>query len=159
MAILPSCSKLKSTGLFQVKKFIWNLECDVVGPMLSLSRFFLNFQAGRPTTSMVHSSTGDFWTFLGTVLYPFLAIWRLISNFLFSNPPPAQTSVRAAALESSNLASSGNSERRYLFVFSPFAKYVSNAQCLIQNEKFCYGYFAFSLYQGENPTCSGKLNT
>lgn len=108
---------------------------------------------------MVHSSTGDFWTFLGTVLYPFLAIWRLISNFLFSNPPPAQTSVRAAALESSNLASSGNSERRYLFVFSPFAKYVSNAQCLIQNEKFCYGYFAFSLYQGENPTCSGKLNT
>ncbi|TKC53556.1 hypothetical protein EI555_015505 [Monodon monoceros] len=68
--------------------------------------------AGRPTTSMVHSSSGDFWTFLGTVLYPFLAIWRLISNFLFSNPPPAQTSVRAASLESSNLASSGNSEKR-----------------------------------------------
>ncbi|XP_023978040.1 UBX domain-containing protein 4 isoform X1 [Physeter macrocephalus] len=68
--------------------------------------------AGRPTTSMVHSSSGDFWTFLGTVLYPFLAIWRLISNFLFSNPPPAQTSVRAASLESSNLASSSNSEKR-----------------------------------------------
>ncbi|XP_068401302.1 UBX domain-containing protein 4 isoform X3 [Eschrichtius robustus] len=68
--------------------------------------------AGRPTTSMVHSSSGDFWTFLGTVLYPFLAIWRLISNFLFSHPPPAQTSVRAASLESSNLASSSNSEKR-----------------------------------------------
>ena len=68
--------------------------------------------AGRPTTSMVHSSSGDFWTFLGTVLYPFLAIWRLISNFLFGNPPPAQTSVRAASLESSNLASSSNSEKR-----------------------------------------------
>uniref|UniRef100_A0A8C0KUA2 UBX domain-containing protein 4 n=1 Tax=Canis lupus dingo TaxID=286419 RepID=A0A8C0KUA2_CANLU len=67
--------------------------------------------AGRPTTSMVHSSSGDFWTLLGTVLYPFLAIWRLISNFLFSNPP-AQTSVRAAAAESSNLASSSNSEKR-----------------------------------------------
>uniref|UniRef100_A0ABI7ZA53 UBX domain-containing protein 4 n=1 Tax=Felis catus TaxID=9685 RepID=A0ABI7ZA53_FELCA len=68
-------------------------------------------QAGRPTTSMVHSSSGDFWTLLGTVLYPFLAIWRLISNFLFSNPP-AQTSVRAAASEPSNLASSSNSEKR-----------------------------------------------
>ncbi|XP_039730494.1 UBX domain-containing protein 4 [Pteropus medius] len=68
--------------------------------------------AGRPTTSMVHSSSGDFWTLLGTVLYPFLAIWRLISNFLFSNPPPAQTSVRAASSESSTLASSSNSEKR-----------------------------------------------
>ncbi|KAM8787784.1 UBX domain-containing protein 4 [Rhynchonycteris naso] len=68
--------------------------------------------AGRPTTSMVHSSSGDFWTLLGTVLYPFLAIWRLISNFLFSNPPPAQTSVRAASSESSNPASSGSSEKR-----------------------------------------------
>lgn len=67
--------------------------------------------AGRPTTSVVHSSSGDFWTLLGTVLYPFLAIWRLISNFLFSNPPPAQTSVRASS-ESSNLASSSNSEKR-----------------------------------------------
>ncbi|XP_077603996.1 UBX domain-containing protein 4 isoform X2 [Crocuta crocuta] len=67
--------------------------------------------AGRPATSMVHSSSGDFWTLLGTVLYPFLAIWRLISNFLFSNPP-AQTSVRVAASEPSNLASSSNSEKR-----------------------------------------------
>ncbi|KAM7132712.1 LOW QUALITY PROTEIN: UBX domain-containing protein 4-like [Molossus nigricans] len=68
--------------------------------------------AKRPTTSMVHSSCGDFWTLLGTVLYPFLAIWRLVSNFLFSNPPPAQTSVRAASSESSNFASSSTSEKR-----------------------------------------------
>ena len=68
--------------------------------------------AGRPTTSMVHSSSGDFWTLLGTVLYPFLAIWRLISTFLFSNPPPAQNSVRAASLETSNLVSSNNSEKK-----------------------------------------------
>ncbi|KAI5186203.1 UBX domain-containing protein 4 isoform X1 [Manis pentadactyla] len=67
--------------------------------------------AGRQTTSMVHSSSGDFWTLLGTVLYPFLAIWRLISNFLFSNPP-AQTSARAASLEPANLASSSTSEKR-----------------------------------------------
>ncbi|KAM6177722.1 UBX domain-containing protein 4 [Rhynchocyon petersi] len=68
--------------------------------------------AGRPTTSMVHSSSGDIWTLLGTVLYPFLAIWRLISNFLFSTPPPVQTSVRAASSEPSNSASSSNSEKR-----------------------------------------------
>ncbi|XP_037379183.1 UBX domain-containing protein 4 isoform X2 [Talpa occidentalis] len=67
--------------------------------------------AGRPTTSIVHSSSGDIWTLLGTVLYPFLAIWRLISNFLFSNPP-AQTSVRATSSEPPNLASSSNSEKR-----------------------------------------------
>lgn len=68
--------------------------------------------AGRPATSIVHSSSGDIWTLLGTVLYPFLAIWRLISNFLFSNPPPAQTSARATSTEPSNSASSNKSEKR-----------------------------------------------
>ncbi|XP_037705250.1 UBX domain-containing protein 4 [Choloepus didactylus] len=68
--------------------------------------------AGRPTTSVVPSSSGDIWTLLGAVLYPFLAIWRLISNFLFSNPPPAQNSVRTASSEPSNPASSGNSGKR-----------------------------------------------
>ncbi|KAM5279843.1 UBX domain-containing protein 4 [Ctenodactylus gundi] len=68
--------------------------------------------AGRPTTSIVHSSSGDIWTLLGTVLYPFLAIWRLISNFLFSNPPPTQTSVRATSPEPSNSATSSKSEKR-----------------------------------------------
>ena len=68
--------------------------------------------AGRPATSIVHSSSGDIWTLLGTVLYPFLAIWRLISNFLFSNPPPAQTSARATSTEPSNSASSSKSEKR-----------------------------------------------
>jgi len=37
----------------------------------------------RPTTSMVYSSRGDFWTLWGTVLYPFLDIWRLTSNIFF----------------------------------------------------------------------------
>ncbi|KAL6083520.1 hypothetical protein STEG23_031424 [Scotinomys teguina] len=67
--------------------------------------------AGRPATSIVHSSSGDIWTLLGTVLYPFLAIWRLISNFLFSNPP-AQTSARATPPEPSNPVSSTKSEKR-----------------------------------------------
>jgi hypothetical protein len=49
---------------------------------------------------------------LGTVLYPFLAIWRLISNFLFSSPPPAQTSGRATSSEPLNPASSSKSEKR-----------------------------------------------
>nr|XP_048299716.1 UBX domain-containing protein 4 isoform X2 [Myodes glareolus] len=69
-------------------------------------------QAGRPATSIVHSSSRDIWTLLGTVLYPFLAIWRLISNFLFSNPPPAQTSARATSSEPSNPMSSSKSEKR-----------------------------------------------
>ncbi|XP_012369917.1 UBX domain-containing protein 4 [Octodon degus] len=68
--------------------------------------------AGRPATSLVHSSSGDIWTLLGTVLYPFLAIWRLISNFLFSTPPSTQTSVRTPSPEPSNLTSSGKSEKR-----------------------------------------------
>lgn len=68
--------------------------------------------AGRPTTSIVHPSSGDIWTLLGTVLYPFLAIWKLISNFLFSNPPPAQTSARAISTEPSNRAPSNKSEKR-----------------------------------------------
>lgn len=68
--------------------------------------------AGRPATSIVHSSSGDIWTLLGTVLYPFLAIWRLISNFLFSTPPPTQTSVRTPSPEPSNPASSSKSEKR-----------------------------------------------
>uniref|UniRef100_A0A8C5NYK7 UBX domain-containing protein 4 n=1 Tax=Jaculus jaculus TaxID=51337 RepID=A0A8C5NYK7_JACJA len=67
--------------------------------------------AGRPATSIVQSSSGDIWTLLGTVLYPFLAIWRLISNFLFSNPP-AQTPVRAASAEPSDPAASRKSEKR-----------------------------------------------
>nr|XP_042113986.1 UBX domain-containing protein 4 [Peromyscus maniculatus bairdii] len=67
--------------------------------------------AGRPATSIVHSSSRDLWTLLGTVLYPFLAIWRLISNFLFSNPP-AQRSARATPTEPSNPASSTKSEKR-----------------------------------------------
>ncbi|XP_008581811.1 PREDICTED: UBX domain-containing protein 4 [Galeopterus variegatus] len=68
--------------------------------------------AGRPSTSIIHSSSGDIWTLLGTVLYPFLAIWRLISNFLFSSPPPAQSSMRATSSELSNPGSSSKSEKR-----------------------------------------------
>ncbi|NXR01146.1 UBXN4 protein, partial [Sagittarius serpentarius] len=52
--------------------------------------------AGRPATSVVQASGGDLWKFLGTILYPLLAVWRFISNFLFTSPPPSQSGVRSA---------------------------------------------------------------
>ncbi|NWY48174.1 UBXN4 protein, partial [Sylvia atricapilla] len=52
--------------------------------------------AGRPATSVVRASGSDLWKFLGTILYPLLAVWRFISNFLFTSPPPSQPSVRSA---------------------------------------------------------------
>ncbi|KAM6332597.1 UBX domain-containing protein 4 isoform 1-T1 [Podargus strigoides] len=52
--------------------------------------------AGRPAASVVQASGGDLWKFLGTILYPLLAVWRLISNFLFTSPPPAQSAARSA---------------------------------------------------------------
>ncbi|KAF1606703.1 UBX domain-containing protein 4, partial [Eudyptes chrysolophus] len=52
--------------------------------------------AGRPATSVVQASGGDLWKFLGTILYPLLAVWRFISNFLFTSPPPSQSTVRSA---------------------------------------------------------------
>ncbi|NWS52844.1 UBXN4 protein, partial [Chunga burmeisteri] len=51
--------------------------------------------AGRPATSVVQASGGDLWKFLGTLLYPLLAVWRFISNFLFTSPPPSQSAVRS----------------------------------------------------------------
>ncbi|NXV99101.1 UBXN4 protein, partial [Fregetta grallaria] len=52
--------------------------------------------AGRPATSVVQASGGDLWKLLGTILYPLLAVWRFISNFLFTSPPPSQSAVRSA---------------------------------------------------------------
>ncbi|XP_005286822.3 UBX domain-containing protein 4 isoform X1 [Chrysemys picta bellii] len=51
--------------------------------------------AGRPATSVVQASGGDLWKFLGTILYPLIAGWRFISNFLFTSPPPSQPTARA----------------------------------------------------------------
>ncbi|NXG71471.1 UBXN4 protein, partial [Baryphthengus martii] len=52
--------------------------------------------AGRPATAVVQASGSDLWKFLGTILYPLLAVWRFISNFLFTSPPPSQSAVRSA---------------------------------------------------------------
>ncbi|KAJ8247118.1 hypothetical protein GJAV_G00258950 [Gymnothorax javanicus] len=53
-------------------------------------------QTGRPTNTVVQSSEGGgLWALLGTLLYPFLAVWRFIGSFIFSRPPPPSTSSRA----------------------------------------------------------------
>ncbi|NWZ00728.1 UBXN4 protein, partial [Loxia curvirostra] len=69
--------------------------------------------AGRPATSVVQASGSDLWKFLGTILYPLLAVWRFISNFLFTSPPPSQPSVRSAHQQdhSAPSTSSGNIEQ------------------------------------------------
>ncbi|XP_006275949.2 UBX domain-containing protein 4 [Alligator mississippiensis] len=67
--------------------------------------------AGRPATSVVQASGGDFWKFLGTILYPLIAVWRLISNFIFTSPPPSQSTVRTAhQQEHSNPSTSSSME-------------------------------------------------
>ncbi|NXT75158.1 UBXN4 protein, partial [Zapornia atra] len=68
--------------------------------------------AGRPATSVVQASGGDLWKFLGTILYPLLAVWRFISNFLFTSPPPPQSTVRSThQQEHSNPSASGSVEQ------------------------------------------------
>lgn len=68
--------------------------------------------AGRPARAVVQSSDGGVWGLLGTLLYPLLAVWRFISNFLFSSPPPAQHPERPtyAPQENTNPTSSNTSD-------------------------------------------------
>ncbi|NWV49109.1 UBXN4 protein, partial [Daphoenositta chrysoptera] len=67
---------------------------------------------GRPATSVVQASGSDLWKFLGTILYPLLAVWRFISNFLFTSPPPSQPSVRSAHQQDhSSPSTSGSMEQ------------------------------------------------
>ncbi|XP_062434542.1 UBX domain-containing protein 4 isoform X2 [Rhea pennata] len=65
--------------------------------------------AGRPATSVVQASGGDLWKFLGTILYPLLAVWRFISSFLFTSPPPSQSTARTAHQQEHSNPSASNS--------------------------------------------------
>ncbi|NWV14871.1 UBXN4 protein, partial [Ptilonorhynchus violaceus] len=65
--------------------------------------------AGRAATSVVQASGSDLWKFLGTILYPLLAVWRFISNFLFTSPPPSQPSVRSAHQQDHSTPSTSSS--------------------------------------------------
>ncbi|XP_044294111.1 UBX domain-containing protein 4 [Varanus komodoensis] len=66
--------------------------------------------AGRPATAVVQSSSGDFWKFLGTLLYPLIAVWRFISNFLFASTPPSQPTTRHHQQEHSETSASNTAE-------------------------------------------------
>ncbi|XP_044160097.1 UBX domain-containing protein 4 [Bufo gargarizans] len=69
--------------------------------------------AGRPAGAVVQSSSdGGAWGFLGTFLYPLLAVWRFLSSFLFSSPPPTQHTGRPGQTqqESDNSSASSSSE-------------------------------------------------
>ncbi|NXI38871.1 UBXN4 protein, partial [Galbula dea] len=64
---------------------------------------------GRPATSVVQASGSDLWKFLGTILYPLLAVWRFISNFLFTSPPPSQSALRSAHQQDNSSPSASSS--------------------------------------------------
>lgn len=68
--------------------------------------------AGRPANAVVQSSDGGVWGFLGTLLYPLLAVWRFLSSFLFSSPPPTPHTDRGVYTpqESSSSPASSSSE-------------------------------------------------
>ncbi|KAM3917145.1 UBX domain-containing protein 4 [Leptodactylus fuscus] len=68
--------------------------------------------AGRPARAVVQSSDGGVWGLLGTLLYPLLAVWRFLSSFLFSSPPPTQHNDRAGYTqpESTSTSAASSSE-------------------------------------------------
>uniref|UniRef100_A0A8C6XZV2 UBX domain-containing protein 4 n=1 Tax=Naja naja TaxID=35670 RepID=A0A8C6XZV2_NAJNA len=66
--------------------------------------------AGRPATAVVQSSNGDLWKFLGTILYPLIAVWRFISNFLFTSPPSSQPPARHHQQQHSNPSAPSTAE-------------------------------------------------
>ncbi|KAF7709907.1 hypothetical protein HF521_016757 [Silurus meridionalis] len=51
-------------------------------------------QSGRPANTVIQSSsTGGIWSFLGTIFYPLLAVWRFLSGILFTSPPPGASAA------------------------------------------------------------------
>ncbi|CAN2389018.1 UBX domain protein 4 [Pristimantis euphronides] len=66
--------------------------------------------AGRLALAVVQSSDGGVWGFLGTLFYPLLAVWRFLSSFLFSSPPPTQHADRGTPQERTNPAASSSTE-------------------------------------------------
>lgn len=73
-------------------------------------------QTGRSAHSVVHSSEGGLWALLGSLLYPLLAVWRFLSGFLFSSPPPAPAQRPSSAPGSApgSASSSGEPKRESL---------------------------------------------
>ncbi|XP_070770527.1 UBX domain-containing protein 4 isoform X2 [Enoplosus armatus] len=74
--------------------------------------------SSRPANAVVQSSGDGIWAFLGTLLYPLLAVWRFLSSFLFATPPPPGAASRGPAHQSNSYANStsasDNSKRETL---------------------------------------------
>ncbi|XP_069472642.1 UBX domain-containing protein 4 isoform X2 [Ambystoma mexicanum] len=67
--------------------------------------------AGRPSTAVVQSPGGGIWTFFGTILYPLMAVWTFLSNFLLGSAPPTQAATRSTyEQERSNPSTSNRTE-------------------------------------------------
>ncbi|XP_069011312.1 UBX domain-containing protein 4 isoform X2 [Embiotoca jacksoni] len=65
--------------------------------------------SGRPSNAVVQSSGGGMWAVLGTLLYPLLAVWKFISSFLFTAPPPSAAAPSRGSSQQSNSYSSSTS--------------------------------------------------
>ncbi|XP_077436528.1 UBX domain-containing protein 4 isoform X2 [Vanacampus margaritifer] len=64
---------------------------------------------GRPA-SIVVPSTGGIWAVLSTLFYPFLAVWRFLSSFIFPTPPQ-ETSRSSFPLSESHTSPATGSDQ------------------------------------------------
>ncbi|XP_063285426.1 UBX domain-containing protein 4 [Pelobates fuscus] len=87
-------------------------EKSLLSLELAPSAALVLLPARRSTRAVVSSSEGGVWNVLGTILYPLLAVWKFLSNFLFGSPPPSDTRDRAthSQQDSTNPSSASNSE-------------------------------------------------
>ncbi|KAG7503509.1 UBX domain-containing protein 4 isoform X1 [Solea senegalensis] len=67
--------------------------------------------SGRPTNTVIQSSGGGIWAILGTIIYPLLAVWRFLSSFLFTTPPPGPASQGPSQQSSSYTNPSSSSDK------------------------------------------------
>uniref|UniRef100_A0A8C4SJ74 UBX domain-containing protein 4 n=1 Tax=Erpetoichthys calabaricus TaxID=27687 RepID=A0A8C4SJ74_ERPCA len=65
-------------------------------------------QTGRPSTSVVQSSGGGIWVFLGTIIYPLLAVWKFITSFLLASTPSTVSSTRQTSQSTNSQAMASN---------------------------------------------------
>ncbi|KAM9347818.1 UBX domain-containing protein 4 isoform 2-T2 [Symphorus nematophorus] len=83
-----------------------DLNKTLVELELAPSASIVLLPSGRPGNAVVQSSGGGIWAVLGTLLYPLLAVWRFLSSFLFSTPPPPGAASRGSAHQSNSYTNS-----------------------------------------------------
>lgn len=68
-------------------------------------------QSSRPSNTVVQSSSsGGIWTLLSSILYPLLAVWRFLSSFIYSSPPPGTAAAGTQPQSPSNSYSATSGE-------------------------------------------------